>query len=307
VEYQRRTERGLANQGWKDSWDAIRHADGTLARPPIALCEVQAYVYAAYVARAHFAREAADGEMYERCATKAAELRTRFNEDFWLDDLGTYALALDADKRPVRAVASNAGHCLWTGIVDPDKASSVADRLLGPDLFSGWGVRTLGRSMRAYNPASYHNGSVWPHDNALCAAGLARYGFDDHADRIITAQLAVAAAHNGRLPELFAGFGRDDVPVPAAYPTSCSPQAWAAASPLLWLRTMLHLDPWAPRHQLWLAPHLPPTIRRLHVEGITVGSDRVTIDVDGDRVEVSDANAEIVMRPRSPLTSIFAP
>lgn len=308
VEYERRSERGLANQGWKDSWDAIRHADGTLARTPIALCEVQGYVYAAYVARAHFAREAGDTDTYQRYAARARDLWRRFNEDFWLDEHGTYALGLDADKRPIAALASNVGHCLWTGIVDPEKAPLVADRLLGDELFSGWGVRTLASSMAAFNPVSYHNGSVWPHDNAVVAAGLSRYGFHEHAHRIIAAQLDVATMKHGRLPELFAGFDRRDVAVPAAYPTSCSPQAWAAASPLLWLRTLLRLDPWAVRRQLWVAPQLPETITRLHVDGITVGGARIQIATDGADVEVTGLEGyEVLNTPRPPLSALLEP
>ncbi len=306
VEYERRGEHGLVNQGWKDSWDAVRHADGTLARPPIALCEVQGYVYAAYLARAHFALETGDQTTYQRYRSKARDLRRRFNEDFWLDELGTYALALDGDKKPVAAAASNVGHCLWTGIVDCERAEAVADRLLGDDLFSGWGIRTLAASMPAYNPASYHNGSVWPHDNAICAAGLTRYGFIDHAHRVIAAQLDVAATTQGRLPELFAGFPRREVAVPAAYPTSCSPQAWAAASPLLWLRTLLRLDPWASRRQVWLAPRLPRDIGRLHVEGIAIGDTQITIHIEDDDLDVEGADGvDILTEPRPPLTSLL--
>jgi glycogen debranching enzyme len=307
VEYQRRTDQGLANQGWKDSWDAVRHADGSLAEAPIALCEVQGYVYAAYIARAHLAREAGDASTSQRYVELARDLRRRFNEDFWLDELGTYALGLDAHKRPIAAVASNAGHCLWTGIADPDKAALVADRLLEQTMFSGWGVRTLDASMPAYNPVSYHNGSVWPHDNAICAAGLARYGFDGHANRIIAAQLEAAAAHHGRLPELFAGFDRDELAVPAAYPTSCSPQAWAAASPVLWLRTMLGLDPWVSRRQLWLEPRLPESIHRMHITGIDVAGQKLTIEIEGDHVEVSGLSGwEVIRSPRPPLTDLFS-
>ena len=306
VEYQRSSDTGLANQGWKDSWDAVRHADGTLARAPIALCEVQGYVYAAYLARAHFALEVGDVPTYHRYRDKAHDLRRRFNEDFWLDELGTFALALDADKRPVASAASNVGHCLWTGIVDRERAEAVADGLLSDALFSGWGIRTLSTAMPAYNPASYHNGSVWPHDNAICAAGLMRYGFTEHAHRVIAAQLDVAAITGGRLPELFAGFSRREVGVPAAYPTSCSPQAWAAASPLLWLRTLLRLDPWVSRRQLWLSPELPPDIGRLHVEGIAIGDNRITIHVDDDGLEVHGAEGvEILTDPRPPLTSLL--
>jgi glycogen debranching enzyme len=303
VEYARRSPRGLVNQGWKDSWDAIRFADGRLAEPPIALCEVQAYTYAAYIARSHFANEEGDEHTAVHYRDKARSLRARFNEDFWLDGPGAFALALDADKRPVDAISSNMGHCLWTGIVDPERAASVARHLVSDALFSGWGVRTLSRQMQAYNPVSYHNGSVWPHDNALCIAGLVRYGFVEEAHRLIEAQLDVSAQGGGRLPELFAGFDRREFAVPAAYPTSCSPQAWAAASPLLWLRSLLRLDPWAPRNQLLLQPELPPSIRRLDVEGIRVRDRILRVSVDGDRVEVSGAGSlEVRQRARHPLS-----
>jgi glycogen debranching enzyme len=305
VEYQRPNDRGLANQGWKDSWDAIRRADGELAETPIALCEVQAYVYAAYVARAHLASEAGDASTFERYRTKAEELRTRFNEDFWLDEHGWYALALDRDNRPVDALASNMGHCLWTGIVDPERAGQVAERLVSHEMFSGWGIRTLGTSMAAYNPVSYHNGSVWPHDNAICAAGLARYGHLEEAHRVIGAQLGVAAHARGRLPELFAGFERGELASPAAYPASCSPQAWAAAAPLLWLRTLLRLDPLAPQGQISIRPQLPSWIQHLRVEGIDIAGHRVTVDVDGGRVEVDGAGPlQVLTDDRGPVADL---
>jgi len=304
VEYQRSDERGLANQGWKDSWDAIRFADGRFAEPPIALAEVQGYVYAAYVARAHFAEEAGDEAGAARWAAKASELRRRFNEDFWLEREGTYALALDADKQPVDSVCSNAGHCLWTGIVDPERAPLVADRLLAPDSFTGFGIRTMASSMAAYNPVSYHNGSIWPHDNALCIAGLTRYGFTEHAHRVIEAQLAAAEAQDGALPELFAGFGTDELAIPAVYPTSCSPQAWAAAAPLLWLRSLLRLDPWAARSLLWVDPVLPASIRRLRVDGIRIAGRTIGVEVEDGRVRVDGAHGlDVVHRPRPPLSA----
>jgi glycogen debranching enzyme len=305
VEYARRNEHGLANQGWKDSWDAVRHADGTLATGPIALCEVQGYVYAAYLARAHLAEEAGDHELFERLTGQASDLRRRFNDAFWLDELGTYALALDGDKRPVAVPTSNVGHCLWTGIVEPSRAESVAARLVADDMFGGWGIRTLSAGARAYNPVSYHNGSVWPHDNAIAAAGLMRYGRVEEAHRVITAQLDVAAEYEGRMPELFAGFSRAELPVPASYPTSCSPQAWASASPLLWLRTMLGLAPSASNAQVWLAPRLPAAIERLHVSGIKIGDRRITIDVEGDDVQVDGLDGfQLMMTPRPPLTAL---
>ena len=247
-----------------------------------------------------------DGVTFARYRDKADRLRRRFNEDFWLEDQGTYALGLDAEKRPIDAVTSNAGHCLWAGIADADKAAQVATRLMAPDVFSGWGVRTLASTMKAYNPVSYHNGSVWPHDNALCAAGLARYGHLDAAHRIIDAQLAVASLASGQLPELFAGFDREAIPVPAAYPASCSPQAWAAASPLLWLRTLLNLDPWVPQRKVWVSPALSPSIRRLRVDAVRVGESTLSVEVDADTVDVVvDDGLEVVAGRRGALTEII--
>lgn len=306
VEYQRATDRGLANQGWKDSWDGIRYADGTVAHAPIALCEVQAYVYSAYLARAHFAQEAGDQATFERFRDKAARLKADFNRDFWLEDRGWYAVGLDADKRPIDSLTSNIGHCLWTGIVDYDKAPVIADKLLAPEMFSGWGVRTLATSMGGYNPISYHCGSVWPHDTAIVAAGLARYGFSDQATRVVSALLDAALELGGRLPELFSGLDRRELSAPVGYPTSCSPQAWAAASPLLCLRTMLRLDPWIPYGQTWLAPLLPPGMNRLTIEGIPLAGSRVTVTVEGDDVEVTGLPREIelVRGPRHPSTAV---
>jgi glycogen debranching enzyme len=276
-----------------------------LATGPIALCEVQGYAYAAYLARAHLAEEVGDRETFERWTRRAGELRRRFNEAFWVDELGTYALALDGDKRPVAVPTSNVGHCLWTGIVDPARSEAVAARLVGEDLFGGWGIRTLSAEARAYNPVSYHNGSVWPHDNAIAAAGLVRYGHVEEAHRIITAQLDVAAEYEGRMPELFAGFSRAELPVPASYPTSCSPQAWASASPLLWLRTLLRLAPSASDQQVWLAPRLPAAIERLHVSGIRIGDRRITVDVAGDDVRVEGLDGyQLVTTPRDPITAL---
>ncbi len=181
------------------------------------------------------------------------------------------AMGLDRDKKPIDALTSNMGHCLWTGILDADKADAVARKLLSPDLFSGWGVRTLAASMVGYNPISYHCGSVWPHDNAIVAAGLMRYGYVREAQRVIMAVLDAAVAQGGRLPELFSGLERMELPMVVAYPTSCSPQAWAAASPLLMLRTLLRLDPWVPRGKVWLHPALPgadrPPLRGPHPPG----------------------------------------
>jgi glycogen debranching enzyme len=295
LEYQRSTPEGLENQGWKDSADAIRFADGRLARPPIALCEVQGYVYAAHLARADLAEAVGDPARADAHRRQAADLRLAFNRDFWLPDRGWFALALDGDKRPVDALASNMGHCLWSGIVDPDKAALVADRLLGPELFSGWGIRTLATSMAAYNPVSYHNGSVWPHDTAIAAAGLARYGHHEQAEAVIAGLLSAAAHHRSRLPELFAGFSIAEHDRPAPYPSSCSPQAWAAAVPLLLLRVVLGLEPGSPG-RVRVEPRLPPGATRLQVTDLPVGAGTLTVEVGPDGPHVTTTGALEVVR-----------
>jgi glycogen debranching enzyme len=304
IEYQRTSDRGLRNQGWKDSHDAIQFADGRLADPPIALAEVQGYTYGAYLARAFFAAEQGDSSLATDLRSRAAELKAAFNRDFWLEDKGWLSMGLDRDKKPIDALASNMGHCLWTGILDAEKADIVARKLLSPDLFSGWGIRTLGASMAGYNPISYHCGSVWPHDNAIIAAGLMRYGHVKAAQRVIMAMIDAALAQGGRLPELFSGLDRMELPLVVSYPTSSSPQAWAAASPLLMLRTLLRLDPWVPRGKVWLHPAVPEQIGRLRVGRIPLAGARVTVSVEGDEVSVEGLpdDLELVDAPRHPLT-----
>ncbi len=308
VEYARATERGLVNQGWKDSGEGINFADGTLPEGPIALCEVQGYVYSAFVARSHFAYEAGDAPAATRWADKAAALRTQFNERFWLPDRGYFAIGLDGRKKPIDALASNMGHCLWSGIIDEDKAHSVAEQLLSPEMFSGWGVRTLATSMGAYNPMSYHNGSVWPHDNALLAAGLMRYGFVEAAQRIAVAVLEAAHAFGGRLPELFCGFDRREYPAPVPYPTSCSPQAWAAATPVQLVRTLLRVDPWMSRGQVWVSPAWPRRFGRLEVENLPLAGARVNLVVRDDWFEVKGLppGVTLISEPRRPLPAAHA-
>jgi glycogen debranching enzyme len=279
LEYRRATDRGLVNQGWKDSFDGVTFARGAIAEPPIALAEVQGYVYAAYRARASLARAAGDRALADSLTEKAADLKKSFNKRFWLADRGYFALGLDGSKQPIDALASNMGHCLWTGIVDDDKAAQVAGHLVGDDLFSGFGVRTLAQSMRAYNPMSYHNGSVWPHDNAICAAGLMRYGFIDEAQRIATAILDAAEHFDGRLPELFCGFDRADFAEPVPYPTSCSPQAWAAAAPYSLLRTLLRFDPDVASGKLQCDPAVPTRYLPLRIAGLEVDTARLIIEV----------------------------
>ncbi len=302
VEYQRTTDRGLQNQGWKDSWDGVQFADGTIAHAPIALCEVQAYVYAALRARSHIATEHGDHDLARSLCERAAELKRCFNRDFWVDEHGWFAIGLDRDKRPIDSLTSNIGHCLWTGIVDTDKAAVVARHLVGDACFSGWGVRTLADSMGGYNPISYHNGSVWPHDNAICAAGLMRYGFVEEAHRVMEGQVAAGAHFDNRLPELFSGLARSQTQFPVPYPTACAPQAWAAASPLLFLRTMLRFEPDIRNEELHLAPVVPDWIGELRLERIPLKDGFLSIEVHGDRLRTTSVprGLTIVRTPRRP-------
>ncbi len=306
VEYQRASDRSPANQGWKSSADGICYADGRVAKAPIALCEVQAYVYGAYLARVHFAREAGDEATAARCATRAAELKTAFNRDFWLPERGWFAVGLDAEKAPIDSLTSNIGHCLWTGIVDEEHAASVAAHLASPVMSSGWGIRTLASNMGGYNPLSYHCGSVWPHDSAIVAAGLMRYGFVAEAQDLVLALLDAAQGQGGRLPELYSGIPRAELPALVSYPTSCSPQATAAAAPLLALRTLLRLDPWVPYGKVWLAPALPEAISYLRVDRIPLGGGRVTVEVShGEaKVEGLPPGLELIREPRVPITAV---
>jgi glycogen debranching enzyme len=296
VEYERLNDQGLINQGWKDSWDGINFADGRLAEPPIALCEVQAYVYTAYLARARMAYDAGNGGLGDELAARAAQLKVRFNEQFWMPERGYYAVALDGKKRQVDSCASNMGHCLWLGLVDQDKAPQVAQRLMSTEMFSGWGVRTLGSDMRAYNPASYHNGSVWPHDNAIIAAGLLRYGFVAEAQRIATALLEAADYSDGRLPELFCGFSRDKFAAPVPYPTACSPQAWAATTPIHLVTSLMRYDAHVSRGSLWMDPALPSSFGDVHIKNAPLGGGRITIDIADSVPSVQGVPEEIVFR-----------
>ena len=249
---------------------------------------MQGYAYAAWRGGAALARAAGDAATGAARDARADDLAGRFDQDFWMPEAGAYALALDGDKRQVDAIASNQGHCLWSGIVqDHEKAAAVARWLVSPELATRWGIRTLATSMTLYNPLSYHNGSVWPHDTASCVAGLRRAGFVDEALQIASDLLAAAAAASGRLPELFAGLTTAEFPGPVPYPASCSPQAWASAAPLLLLRAFLGWEPDLPSGTLALKPVLPAGARRLTLSGVPLGGARVTIDVDGDAVGVS--------------------
>ncbi|HEY6091987.1 MAG TPA: amylo-alpha-1,6-glucosidase [Gemmatimonadales bacterium] len=297
IEYARRNPTGLVQQGWKDSNDSVFHADGTLAEGPIALCEVQGYAYAAKRVAAALAE--ALGEPDARSAEleqQAETLRQRFEAQFWCDDLGTYALALDGEKRLCRVRTSNAGHCLYTGIASPERARRVAGGLLGDTAFSGWGVRTVSADERRYNPMSYHNGSIWPHDNALLAAGMARYGLQTEVERIVEGLFEASRWFDlHRLPELFCGFHRRTGESPTLYPVSCAPQAWAAGAVLLLLQACLDLSPavgadGAP--ELTLArPFLPSFLREVQIKNLRIG--RGTIDVMLTRLASGEVHVDV--------------
>jgi len=279
LEYLTRSPAGIANQGWKDSYDSVPHEDGTLASGPIALVEIQGYVYMAKLRVADVFDALGDFRTSSRLRDEAEELRRRFNRAFWMEDEKYVAEALDGDKRQVRTVVSNPGHGLYSAILDPDKAEHVARRLLQPDMFSGWGIRTMSKSATAYNPMSYHNGSVWPHDNALIAAGLKRYGYVKATSRVVTA-IFDAAIHADymRLPELFCGFTRRTPNQPVAYPVACSPQAWAAGAPLLMLQAILGISARAHENMLTVNhPHLPPWLNVVELRNIRVGSSTISL------------------------------
>jgi glycogen debranching enzyme len=265
VEYERRNkETGLDNQCWKDSWDSIAFADGTLAPTPRATCELQGYVYDAKIRTAHLAREYWGAAAWaKQLENEAAELKRRFNKDFWIPERGFFALALDGQKRKVDSLTSNIGHLLWSGIADTDKAASCMKHLMSDALFSGWGIRTMASSEHSYNPIGYHVGTVWPHDNSFIAWGLRRYGYRAEAARISRAMLEAAALFNGRLPEAFGGYDRAATHFPVEYPTACSPQAWATGAPLLLIRTLLGLD--SDGVHLIVDPAIPEPLGRIEL------------------------------------------
>jgi glycogen debranching enzyme len=263
VAYKRRNEKtGLENQCWKDSWDSISYGDGRLPGFPRATCELQGYAYDAKMRGARLARAIwNDPDFADELEKQAADLKRRFNRDFWVDDGQYFALALDHDGKQVDSLSSNNGHLLWSGIVDKSKAKAVAGHLLGPRLFSGWGVRTLAEGEGRFNPIGYHVGTVWPFDNSFIAWGLRRYGFKREAAQIAAGILDAAAFFDGRLPEAFGGYERAETTYPVQYPTACSPQAWSTGTPLLLLRTMLGLEPTG--DHLIVDPFLPSGIGML--------------------------------------------
>lgn len=279
VEYARETEQGLANQGWKDSHDSIFHADGAMAKGPIALCEVQGYVYAAKRGASKLANLLGEGDLAARLTADAEKLQKKFDEAFWCEEIGTYALALDGAKRPCAVRSSNTGHALFTGIALPERAAQVAAQLLCNDGFNGWGIRTIAKGEARYNPMSYHNGSIWPHDNAICAMGLARYGLKDEAARVFEGMFDTSLYYDQkRLPELFCGFMRRRQRGPVSYPVACSPQAWAAAAPFAFLAASLGLELDHARNRIrFRNPVLPKFLESVELYNLKLGSSRADI------------------------------
>jgi glycogen debranching enzyme len=304
VEYQRHAADGLLHQGWKDSDDAITHADGTPAQGPIALCEVQGYVYAARRAGAVLAAALGLPDRASALNMQADDLRERFEAMFWLDEIGTYALALDGVKRPCRIRSSNAGQCLFSGIATPGRAARVAQGLMNTDLFSGWGVRTLGMGESRYNPMAYHNGTVWPHDNALIAYGFARYGLQGLAVEILTGLFEAGTYFDlNRMPELFCGFPRDPGEGPVPYPVACAPQAWAAGSAFLLLQACLGLGVSGVEKQVWFTrPQLPSFLPELRISNLTV----VGASIDLHLVRHGDDVGVNVLRREGDLSVVVA-
>lgn len=279
--YSGKANGALINQGWKDSGNAMVRADGAIAEPPIALVEVQGYAYRARLAAASLYERLGDERRAERLRADAERLRERWERDFWLEEEQFYAMALEAKGEPLRVVSSNPGQALWSGIVSESRARTIARRFLADDLFTGWGVRTLSSKEKRYNPVGYHLGTVWPHDNALLARGLRRYGFDDEAARVVDAMLEAASYfEHSRLPETFAGYRREAFGEPVRYPVACHPQAWAAATGPSMLATLLGLEPDGFRNRLALVrPRLPRIARRLHLENLRVGDGAVDLEL----------------------------
>ena len=289
VEYQRATEEGLRNQGWKDSYDAIFHADGRLAEGSIALAEVQGYVFAAKRLVARCALRLGRREIAQRLDLEAGRLAERFEQAFWCEELGTYALALDGDKKPCRVRSSNAGHLLFSGMIREDRAQMVAADLMRPHFFAGWGIRTIALGEARYNPMSYHNGSIWPHDNALIALGLARYGLKHSVGQVFKGLFDAATYMDlRRLPELFCGFRREKHRGPTLYPVACAPQAWASATPFTLLEASLGLEFDAERSEIRLRnPHLPAFLNEVVLRELRLGSSTVDLRIRRHGDEVS--------------------
>lgn len=308
-EYKTRSSRGIKHQGWKDSGDGVVYGDGMPVEPPVALCELQGYVYDAKMRMAALYEALGFPDRAAALRDEAQQLFERFNRAFWMEDEGTYAFGLDAQKALITSVVSNAGHCLWSGIVPPDRARRVVDRLLASDMWSGWGIRTLSAAHPSFNPFAYQRGAVWPHDNALIAAGCRRYGFVEAAARIARGVLDAAASFQRyRLPELIAGIERESWGFPVQYLGANIPQAWAAGSTFLLLQVLLGLQADAPAGRLVVAPALPPWLQWVEVENLQVGPSRVTFrcwrEGERSRMEVVDVSGPLRVVPAQELAPL---
>lgn len=286
VEYATRSPHGLGNQCWRDSWDGVQFANGDIPTLPIGTCELQGYTYDAKRRVSELADgPLADPALADRLREEAELLRQRFNRDFWIPERGGYyAIGLDADKRRIDSMTSNMGHLLWSGIVPEERAPAVVRQLMSDAMFSGWGIRTLSTADRGYNPIGYHAGTVWPHDTSLIAQGLTQYGFRTEANQLIMALIHAAASFDFRLPEVFAGYSRDDAPFPVPYPTPCSPQAWASGAPLQLVGSMLGLD--ASDGQLRVNAQLPDEIGSICITRLRAFGKRWDIEVSGTTSQV---------------------
>jgi glycogen debranching enzyme len=305
IEYESLSGSGLVNQGWKDTGDAVLNADGSLAVPPIALVEVQAYIYMAKTTIADLFERDGDKDRAEQLIQEAEELKERFNQDFWNDELGTYILGFQKDRKPVAVVTSNPGHALWAGIADKEKGEKTAQRLMKADMFSGYGIRTLSDKEFPYNPIGYHLGTVWPHDNGIIAAGFRKYGFNDYAQQIFNGLKEAALGFDDyRLPELFGGFPKDQYQVPVSFPIACHPQSWAAGSIIFMLESYLGLKPEAFDNRLLIEkPMLPDFIDRLTLRKLRVGQAQVDLKFvrkENETIEVEvlsvEGELEVIIR-----------
>jgi glycogen debranching enzyme len=296
IEYQQKEESGLFNQGWKDSHDCISHEDGTIAQPSIALCEVQGYVYEAYLQTAYLAEVMHEGSMAKQYRKRAKQLKKRFNEVFWDDELNCYVLALDFEKNPCRVRTSNAGQCLFTGIVTKSRARRLVNTMMQSDMFNGWGIRTLSSSAVRYNPMSYHNGSVWPHDSAMVAAGMSRYGFVKESLQVMSGLFnACLYIDLKRLPELFCGFPWRAGEAPTSYPVACVPQAWSVAAVFLLLQACLQITIDTPNKQVvFRDPHLPEYLNKVMLKNLHVPDGSFEFEFHRHR---SDVGIQTIQKP----------
>jgi glycogen debranching enzyme len=309
-EYQTRSSAGYENMGWKDAHDAVVYPDGGQVKQPKALCELQGYVFDAWMRMGELFEALGETDRAQELRQRAADLQVRFEERFWCEDIGCYAFALDSNKEPVRTIASNVGHCLWSGLIRPDRAARVVERLLQPDMWSGWGIRTLSGLNPAYNPISYQRGSVWPHDNGIIALGFKRYGFAHEAARIAR-DISEAASYfvSYRLPELYAGLERRPGTFPVLYPGANVPQAWAAGSVFHLLQAILGLQADAPNGKLYVDPMLPPWLPTVTLSGLRIGESTITLRFwrEGEQTRwepaVADGQIEILQRTCGPWTT----